>query len=78
MSSSINPTPDLSFMSAAVGDNTDSSSSENGDRNNVFDQISANDDNASYKGEINDEINENSPAECITYTFTPVTRTLWQ
>ena len=53
MSSSINPTPDLSFMSAAVGDNTDSSSSENGDRNNVFDQISANDDNASYKGEIN-------------------------
>ena len=48
MSSSINPTPDLSFMSAAVGDNTDSSSSsKNGDRNNVFDQISANDDNAS-------------------------------
>ena len=78
MSSSINPTPDLSFMSAAVGDNTDSSSSENGDRNNVFDQISANDDNASYKGEINGEINENSSEECITYTYTPVTRTLWQ
>ena len=78
MSSSINPTPDLPFMSAAVGDNTDSSSSENGDPNNVFDQISANDDTASYKGEINDKINENSPAECITYTFTPVTRTLWQ
>ena len=62
-------------MSAAVGDNTDSSSSENGDPNNVFDQISANDDTASYKGEINDKINENSPAECITYTSTPVTRT---
>ena len=61
-------------MSAAVGVTTDSSSSsENGDQNNAFDQVPTNDDNTSYKGEINDEINENSPAECITYTSTPVT-----
>ena len=58
-------------MSAAVGVTTDSSSSssENGDQNNAFDQVPTNDDITSYKGEIN----ENSPAECITYTSTPVT-----
>lgn len=60
-------------MSAAVGVNTDNSSSENIDRNNVFDKISANDDKTSYKGGINDEINENPPEEYITYTYTPVT-----
>ena len=40
-----------------MGVNTDSSRSENGDRNNVFDQVSANDGNTSYRVEINDELN---------------------